>query len=65
MDSSNLSNVKKLIQKQNKTNHVSLLGDFDPISPGSIIDDPYYGGKDGFEINFKQIMRCCNELLKK
>eukprot|EP01080_Neovahlkampfia_damariscottae_P004933 gene4933-8530_t len=64
MDSSNLSNVKKLMKKENKNCHISLLGHFDTKSPDSIVDDPYYGGRDGFEINFKQIMRCCQELLK-
>jgi low molecular weight phosphotyrosine protein phosphatase len=64
MDNSNLRNVKNLITKQNKDCVVKLLGDFDPKNPGSIVDDPYYGGSEGFEINFQQIMRCCQELLK-
>ncbi len=29
--------------------HVRLFGDFDPEDPGGIVEDPYYGGPDGFE----------------
>jgi len=41
---------------------VRLLGSFDPQGE-SIIEDPYYGGIDGFQHNFQQVMRCCNEIL--
>ncbi|MEZ5092743.1 low molecular weight protein-tyrosine-phosphatase [Nocardioides sp.] len=29
--------------------HVLLFGDFDPVHPGGNVEDPYYGGPDGFE----------------
>lgn len=46
--------------------HITLFGAFDPnqalASPGSrlrpgIIEDPYYGGRDGFEIAYDQCVR--------
>lgn len=30
-----------------------------------IVDDPYYGGKDGFEINYRQITHFSNVFLKR
>jgi low molecular weight phosphotyrosine protein phosphatase len=41
---------------------IQLLGSFDPEGE-LIINDPYYGGTDGFVYNFNQIARCCNALL--
>ncbi|KAF0977862.1 hypothetical protein FDP41_003184 [Naegleria fowleri] len=59
MDESNLRNVEKLKSKLNHHNStiVKLLGYYDPIKKNSIVEDPYYGGMDGFEINFQQITR--------
>lgn len=35
---------------------IKLLGDFDPEGKKEV-DDPYYGGNDGFEVNFQHIQR--------
>lgn len=51
MDESNLRNLKDITPK-NSTAHVALLGSFDPEGD-SIIEDPYYGGIDGFEYNVR------------
>eukprot|EP01134_Creolimax_fragrantissima_P008093 CFRG8093T1 len=58
MDQSNLENLVAL-QKQTKSSTAVLkrFGDYDPEG-ASIIEDPYYGGDDGFEVNFQQAMRC-------
>ncbi|KAI9599484.1 phosphotyrosine protein phosphatase I superfamily [Syncephalis fuscata] len=56
MDESNLSNLMK-IKPQGAHAVVKLFGDFDPKGE-RIIEDPYYGGEDGFEHNFNQVLRC-------
>lgn len=42
---------------------VQLFGDFDPKGE-RIIRDPYYGGAEGFEHNFKQVTRASEGFLK-
>lgn len=42
---------------------LKLFGEFDPQGE-RIIEDPYYGGNDGFEHNFKQVSRASEGLLK-
>jgi low molecular weight phosphotyrosine protein phosphatase len=42
---------------------LKLFGEFDPQGE-LIIEDPYYGGNDGFEHNFKQVTRASEGLLK-
>src|SRR5690554_4059678 len=63
MDNSNYQDLMD-VRPNNSTAIVSLLGKFDPQGE-SIIADPYYGGKEGFEKNFRQITRCCTSLLEK
>ena len=41
---------------------IQRLGDYDPQQQGDV-EDPYYGGDDGFEVNFQQITRCCEAFL--
>nr|XP_031862659.1 uncharacterized protein CI109_001670 [Kwoniella shandongensis]KAA5529731.1 hypothetical protein CI109_001670 [Kwoniella shandongensis] len=59
------NNLQTLLHRQpsSSKSHVTLFGSFDPSIPLSsigsnkikarAIDDPYYGGKDGFESSFK------------
>jgi low molecular weight phosphotyrosine protein phosphatase len=42
---------------------VKLFGEYDPQGE-RIIEDPYYGGNDGFEHNFKQVTRASEGFLK-
>lgn len=42
---------------------LKLFGEYDPQGE-LIIEDPYYGGNDGFEHNFKQVTRASEGLLK-
>lgn len=53
MDESNLQDLNREKPK-NATAHVALLGSFDPKG-AKIIEDPYYGGIDGFEYNVRAI----------
>lgn len=42
---------------------VRLFGDFDPLTPGVEVPDPYYGGRDGFEEVLDMIERTCRALV--
>ncbi|WRT67297.1 uncharacterized protein IL334_004265 [Kwoniella shivajii] len=68
------SNLQTLLNRQppssSSKSHISLFGSFSPSIPipqqgksktkAEAISDPYYGGKDGFEISFKK----CTEFSK-
>jgi len=63
MDKSNLSDV--LARKPNNSKaKVHMFGEFDPKGD-LIIEDPYYGGEEGFEYNFQQVTRCSRAFLEK
>ncbi|KAI9009644.1 phosphotyrosine protein phosphatase I superfamily [Gaertneriomyces semiglobifer] len=63
MDESNYASLMRSKPRTSKAT-VKLLGDFDPQGQ-RIIGDPYYGGIDGFEVNYEQIVRCSNAFLEK
>lgn len=65
MDDSNLYNLMKIKPKDSKVK-VSLFGEWknDP-SFDKIVDDPYYGGSDGFETCYQQCVHFTNEFLKR
>ncbi|KAI7854694.1 phosphotyrosine protein phosphatase I superfamily [Circinella umbellata] len=62
MDSSNLADLQEMQPAGSKAT-VKLFGEYDPEGE-TIIRDPYYGGNDGFERNFKQVTRASEGLLK-
>ncbi|KAJ1916531.1 Low molecular weight phosphotyrosine protein phosphatase [Mycoemilia scoparia] len=62
MDMSNLSDLKDMKPKGSKAK-VALFGSYDPEGQ-RIINDPYYGGKSGFETNYHQIVRSSFGFLK-
>jgi len=62
MDKENLADLKRIQPKDGK-GKLALLGSYDPQGKKEV-DDPYYGGKKGFEINFNHILRCCKALIK-
>ncbi|KAJ3203593.1 hypothetical protein HDU67_010103 [Dinochytrium kinnereticum] len=62
MDDSNLSNADRIRPKSAKAK-LQLFGDYDPNGE-RIIEDPYYGGFDGFEHNFEQVKRASLGFLK-
>jgi low molecular weight phosphotyrosine protein phosphatase len=65
MDESNLRDAKRVASsaKAAARTQPRLLGELDPEGE-RIIEDPYYGGDDGFEHNFRQVERCCKALLE-
>nr|XP_019042404.1 phosphotyrosine protein phosphatase [Kwoniella bestiolae CBS 10118]OCF21334.1 phosphotyrosine protein phosphatase [Kwoniella bestiolae CBS 10118] len=66
------SNLQTLLNRQpsSSTSQISLFGSFSPSIPSSqqgksktkaeAISDPYYGGRDGFEISYRK----CGEFAK-
>lgn len=64
MDESNLRNLKKLQPNGSKAK-LFLFGHWNTDGKFSnIVDDPYYGGNDGFEYNFKQIKYFSEQFLQ-
>jgi low molecular weight phosphotyrosine protein phosphatase len=56
MDESNYRDCDKLKMKYKSKVNLFLFGEFDEKGE-RIIKDPYYGGIEGFENNYQQIMR--------
>jgi len=74
MDESNLYNLNERIKSKGKSvlsvkgmkNEAKLFGEWNTNGEfRSIVDDPYYGGNDGFEYNFKQCCYFSEEFLKR
>jgi protein-tyrosine-phosphatase len=61
MDEDNLAHLQS-IAPPDATAALGLLGDYDPDGR-SEVPDPYYGGADGFDQVFAQVMRCCTAFL--
>jgi low molecular weight phosphotyrosine protein phosphatase len=55
MDESNYRDLMRLRPK-GATAQVKLFGEFDPNGE-RIVQDPYYGGQEGFENNYRQCVR--------
>ncbi|KAH3680811.1 hypothetical protein WICMUC_000162 [Wickerhamomyces mucosus] len=65
MDDSNFYNLNKINPKGSRAK-VSLFGEYNTDNRfKKIVDDPYYGGNDGFEYNFEQIKYFSEEFLKR
>lgn len=64
MDDANVANMLR-IQPKGSRAKVKLFGEYNTGNKFStIVDDPYYGGDDGFEYNFKQVSYFAEEFLK-
>lgn len=65
MDRSNLSDLHRL-QKNNpdSTAKVMLFGEFSGTKRPEIVNDPYYGGNDGFSKAYEQCTRFSQNFLK-
>lgn len=62
-DESNVTDLDDF-KPADATAKVELFGKYDPEGK-TIIDDPYYGNIEGFEVMYKHCYRCCEEFLKK
>ena len=58
MDHENLNNVLKLAKTESDRNKVRLLLESDEV------EDPYYGGDQGFEIVFDEIEKACKNIIE-
>lgn len=66
MDEDNLRNVMRLRPRGNTRCNVQLFGDYKTDSKfPKIVQDPYYGGDDGFETNYRQIVHFSQVFIKK
>ncbi|MBI1223368.1 MAG: low molecular weight phosphotyrosine protein phosphatase [Bacteroidetes bacterium] len=65
MDRNNYTNVKRLEPTfPEEIGRVFMMRDFDLMSPGSDVPDPYYGGNEGFQRVFDILDQSTTELLK-
>lgn len=60
----NSGDLQRLQQRTSGKAKVMLFGEFGGKKRAEEIDDPYYGGSDGFEIAYEQISRFSNNFLK-
>ncbi|KAJ2711949.1 Low molecular weight phosphotyrosine protein phosphatase [Coemansia spiralis] len=64
MDQGNLDDLLR-VKPAGARAHVALFGSYSSQDEDRIIEDPYYGGTDGFRTNFDQLTRCSAGLLDK
>ncbi|KAI8835735.1 phosphotyrosine protein phosphatase I superfamily [Chytridium lagenaria] len=62
MDDSNMSNAERVRPRHGGKAKVQLFGQYDPKGE-RIIEDPYYGGVEGFQHNFEQVTRASEGFL--
>ena len=62
MDHENLTNLRQLA-RHNTTAQISLLLDWLPGYEGQAVDDPYYGGEEGFETTWANVRAACAEII--
>jgi protein-tyrosine phosphatase len=63
MDLTNEANICHLAGNNTYQQKIKLLREYDPVSGGKEVPDPYEGGLKGFENVFDIIRRCCKNLL--
>lgn len=56
-------NLEHLLGLGAPPDRVKLLLDYHPEAPMQEVPDPYFGGRDGFELVFKLVDRACDGLL--
>lgn len=59
MDSNNVRNLQR-IQPKGSHARIKLFGEY---GDGKAIEDPYYGGKQGFETTYNQVLAYSEALL--
>jgi low molecular weight phosphotyrosine protein phosphatase len=64
MDRDNLRDLQRIHQRVGGKAKVMLFGEYAGTKTAEEIDDPYYGGRDGFEIAFQQVMRFTKNFLQ-
>jgi low molecular weight phosphotyrosine protein phosphatase len=64
MDRSNFSDLQRHKKPPNATARVMLFGEYSGTGKNEVVQDPYYGGKDGFEKAYQQCLRYSKNFLK-
>jgi protein-tyrosine phosphatase len=70
MDSGHLRELRNLSRSLGvdkppaRNGRVMLFGDFDPVTPGADVPDPYYGEEDGFQRVASMIERTCAAVIQ-
>ena len=65
MDRSNLSDLVRLQRgKPRSKAKVMLFGEYSGSQSKEVIQDPYYGGHEGFETAYEQALRFSRNFLK-
>ena len=62
LDSENLRNLRRLAPPES-TAHVGLLMDMVPGRVGHSVQDPYYGGDEGFEVTWSDVIAAARALV--
>ncbi|CAL9727613.1 low molecular weight phosphotyrosine protein phosphatase [Monosporozyma unispora] len=66
MDESNFKNLESICKNKTLWNKIHLFGEWDTNGKyNKIVDDPYYGGINGFQYNFNQVKYFSEEFLKR
>lgn len=65
MDRSNLSDLQRLKRSNPDSKaKVMLFGEFSGTNKAEIVNDPYYGGNDGFKKAYEQCTRFSKNFLE-
>ncbi|KAM0715083.1 hypothetical protein Q7P37_009548 [Cladosporium fusiforme] len=68
MDGMNVADLRGMVKRKGLGAEVGgkvrLFGEFGGRSGGEEVGDPYYGGDDGFEVAFEQVVRFSRGLLE-
>lgn len=63
MDASNMMRIVEFGEAETSKVTIKLMREFDPLSKGADVPDPYFGGEEGFQDVFEILDRSCKELL--
>jgi low molecular weight phosphotyrosine protein phosphatase len=64
MDRDNLRDLQRIHQRTGGKAKVMLFGEFAGKKRAEEVEDPYYGGRDGFQVAFEQATRYSRNFLK-
>lgn len=63
MDRANLSELKRWKKSDNAKAKVMLFGEYSGSGKAEVVQDPYYGGQQGFETAYAQCLRFSKNFL--
>jgi protein-tyrosine phosphatase len=64
MDKNNYQNIQRLANGINVRSKVMLMREFDPLSKGGEVPDPYHGGEREFQEVYDILDRCTDNFLE-